>query len=55
MTTDEVPDIYNASGTEKKDISASNPEDLALRHVFGVLTHRDHLQMSTFEPPLQLR
>jgi amino acid transporter len=31
MTTDEVPDIYNASGTDKKDISASNPEDFANR------------------------
>jgi amino acid transporter len=31
MTTDEVPDIYNASGTDKKDISASNPEDFAHR------------------------
>ena len=31
MTTDEVPDIYNASETDKKDISASNPEHFTNR------------------------
>lgn len=31
MTTDGVPDIYNTSGTDEKDIKTSNPEDSANR------------------------